>query len=180
MRWQRSADAAQGRWCDVTTYPDRFMELAGVVVPVVLLGTDAPDQERGTFYSHSVVAPGALFATAEIAAWVGDIELVSAWSVRGAGPLDLGFEIRTTTLSALPAPFVLGSCSGQSHALVLFNGQALTQTTAISAAANETLYVPGMPIRIERGRTLQMQCTTSNTISMGFAWRNIGSPQETQ
>jgi hypothetical protein len=181
MRWQRSADAAQGRWCDVTTYPDRFLELGAVVVPVVLLGTDAPDQERATFIATAVVNPGAVFPTAEIAGWVGDIELVDAWAVRSAGNLDLGFSIQTTTLNPLPAPFVQGSCAGQSHALVLFNGAGLVETIAASAPANETLHVPGVQgMRIARGRTLRVQGTSSNTISMGFAWRNIGSPTETQ
>jgi hypothetical protein len=184
MRWQRSADAAQGRWCDLTTSPDRFLELDSIVVPVVLLGTDAPDQERGTFQAYGEINPPAgqvVIGTLDAA--VGDVEVVDAWASAVGGNFEIGWGIVAGTPGGLPSN-VFGSCPGQSHARVsaVTAGGGLGFGPGARENTNRTLHVPGVQgMRLSRGRMLYVQHTNlAQTGLIGFAWRNIGSPSETQ
>jgi hypothetical protein len=179
MRWQRSAERAIKRWCDLTSEPDRFQQLWGSVAPVVLLGTDYTDEARSTFVSTARVAPvAAQGGYAILAAVGGDLELCGAFFSGGAAAIDvlvqiLPNEILFPSLPSVTIEMSSGNGSPQWASTdygTSINGTATTLQVQADATA-QLDFVRGMIL--EKGRGLALRATTVNQVfKVGFAWRN--------
>ena len=182
MQWQRTAEQLIKRWSglDAVRGDFRLAELADTVSPVVVIGSDHPDEERPTFFqAFEASAGGAGFINhVTLSAVLGDVEVLGAWASCPSAALKLHVSFGTHTLIALtsvaPSSGAAGSY-GQCDGATI--GGAGTDTHF--AALQDTLV--SLPFRgtiLEVGRRIRLENAVDNLpLTAGFVWRNAGRAQ---
>jgi hypothetical protein len=181
MRWQRQAEAAQSRWCDLTTAPDRFLELGRVVVPVVVLGHDFVDGERATFQFETLrTALAGNAGYLALRADQGDAELLGLTvSIPAGGSFDVQFGLAANFTFAGTGALVARSQSGDGRSGIYGEaGYELVPFPAIhSTPALTTFAVPIGGTILHEGYACFVKAAALNSALAGcFYFRTVGAP----
>lgn len=177
IRWQATAEAFLKRFADLTTGPDRLRELAPFVVPVIMLGADATDAARSTFWaSEQIAAVAGQGGVGVLAAVDSDLEIRAAWFSGGAA--------QNVSVTLLPSELVFGfaptstieqqSGASPSNAATLFTTAVNGAASDLESPLNTTTEVPGVQgMILAKGKCLVVRGNLPNTtLRVGFAWRN--------